>query len=510
MIKQVGKNRTAFKGKNILVVGIARSGVGAANLLSELGAVVTVTDSKPRNLLKEHISKLSPSINIITDDNSDAVYKTRDMIVVSPGVPNNIPPLQHARKNGIQIMSELEIAYQVIQSGVMSESTRTEDPKTGAGAIPAFIGITGTNGKSTTTTLVDLMLKESGCKTIMGGNIGNALTEEILKTVFSGQWSGGIEKLTTAEFSDRELPEFIVAEISSFQLEAIHELRPKVAAILNITPDHLDRYESMLDYINAKARIFENQTDEDFLILNADDPLIMKMMNEHSVKRKKALPEILFFSRRKEVKGVYCKDGILYCNIPDLPFPSSDYPFISAEEIKIKGLHNLENAMAASLAALVSGHSYQSVGDVLKRFTGLEHRLELVCEVEGVSFINDSKATNTGAVEKSLEGLENVVLIMGGLDKGSDFSVLRDLISKKVKALILIGEAKDKISKALAGETDTCLADDLDDAVKISMSKASSSDVVLLSPGCASFDMFVDFEERGKKFKESVRKMKDK
>jgi UDP-N-acetylmuramoylalanine--D-glutamate ligase len=353
------------------------------------------------------------------------------------------------------------------------------------------------------------MLKESGCKTIMGGNIGNALTEEILKTVVSGQWSGDIEKLTTAEFPDRKMPEFIVAEISSFQLEAIYELRPKVAAILNITPDHLDRYESMLDYINAKARIFENQTGEDFLILNADDPLIMKMMNEQS-KRKKALPEILFFSRRKEVRGVYCKDGILYCNIPDLPFPSSDYPFISAEEIKIKGLHNLENAMAASLAALVSGHSYQSVGDVLKRFSGLEHRLELVCEVEGVSFINDSKATNTGAVEKSLEGLENVVLIMGGLDKGSNFSVLRDLISKKVKALILIGEAKDKISKALAGETDTCSADDLDDAVKISMSKASSGDVVLLSPGCASFDMFINFEERGKKFKEFVRKMQDK
>lgn len=509
MIKQVGKNRTIFKGKNILVVGIARSGVGAANLLSELGALVTVTDSKPRKLLKEHISRLSPSINIITDDNPDEVFKTSDMIVVSPGVPHNIPPLQQARKNGIQIMSELEIAYQVIQSGAMSESTLAESQGTGAGAIPALIGITGTNGKSTTTTLVDLMLKESGCKTIMGGNIGNALTEEILKTVVSGQWSGDIEKLTTAEFPDRKIPEFIVAEISSFQLEAIYELRPKVAAILNITPDHLDRYESMLDYINAKARIFENQTGEDFLILNADDPLIMKMMNEQS-KRNKALPAILFFSRRKEVRGVYCKDGILYCNIPDLPFPSSDYPFISAEEIKIKGLHNLENAMAASLVALVSGHSYQSVGDVLKRFSGLEHRLELVCEVEGVSFINDSKATNTGAVEKSLEGLENVVLIMGGLDKGSNFSVLRDLISKKVKALILIGEAKDKISKALAGETDTCSADDLDDAVKISISKASSGDVVLLSPGCASFDMFINFEERGKKFKESVRKMQDK
>ncbi len=501
MMIQVGKKRTTFKGKNILVVGIARSGVGAANLLSELGAVVTVADNKPRNLLKEHISKLSPSINIITDDNPDEVFKTSDMIVVSPGVPLDIPPLQHARKNGIQIMSELEIAYQVIQSGVMSESTRTEGPGSGEGAVPDFIGITGTNGKSTTATLVDLMLKESGCKTILGGNIGNALTEEILKTLFRGQWSG--------ESPGRELPEYIVAEISSFQLEAIHELRPKVAALLNITPDHLDRYESMLNYINAKARIFENQTNQDFLILNADDPLIMEMMDEKSAKRNKALPEILFFSRKKEVKGVYCSDGILYCNIPDLPFPSSNYPFISSEEIKIKGLHNLENAMAASLAALVSGHSYQSVGDVLKRFSGLEHRLEPVCEVEGVSFINDSKATNTGAVEKSLEGLENVVLIMGGMDKGSDFSVLRDLISEKVKALILIGEAKDKISKALATETDICSVDGFDDAVKISMSKASSGDVVLLSPGCASFDMFINFEERGMKFKESVRKMQN-
>ena len=303
--------------------------------------------------------------------------------------------------------------------------------------------------------------------------------------------------------------DFIVAEISSFQLESIKEFRPKIAAILNVSPDHLDRYESMSDYERAKARIFKNQTHEDYLILNADDPLTMKMIEGHSSMGEKAFPYVLFFSRREKVKGVYCRDGSLYCNVPNLPFPSSDFPFISTEEIRIRGAHNLENAMAASLVALLSGNSYQAVRDVLKSFSGLEHRLELVRELNGVTYVNDSKATNIGAVEKSLEGLEKVVLIMGGKDKGSDFSALKDLIKRKVRSLVLIGEAQDTIQQALGNITAIHRAGDLGEAVRISAQEARAGDVVLLAPGCASFDMFTDFEERGRKFKEAVREVHD-
>ncbi|HDN94636.1 MAG TPA: UDP-N-acetylmuramoyl-L-alanine--D-glutamate ligase, partial [Nitrospirae bacterium] len=350
-------------------------------------------------------------------------------------------------------------------------------------SLPAFIGVTGTNGKSTVITLIDLMLKEAGRRTLLGGNIGNALTEEIQKM--------------------DSMPEYIVAEISSFQLETIKEFRPEVAAILNITPDHLDRYEGMQYYIDAKVRIFENQTEDDYLVLNADDPLIMELYDA----KKAEMPNVLFFSRKKEVEGIYMKGEDIYCNIP-LPLRGViDSPIISTDEIKIKGVHNIENAMAASLIALLSGCPDKAVKDVLKNFAGLEHRLEFVEEINGVNFINDSKGTNVGAVAKSLEGLERVVLIMGGLDKGGDFPVLRDLIEEKVKLLVLIGEAAEKIAQALGGTVRTIKVNGLSEAVKVSMANASKGDVVLLSPGCASFDMFADFEERGRKFKEVVREL---
>ena len=501
---QVAEKKMKFRDKKILVVGLARSGRGAANLLLAAGAHVTVTDKRSRSSLEDHISKLPPDVKIITDGNPEEVFKEADLILVSPGVPLDIPPLANAISRGIPVIGELELAYQSVRSNefrIMSSKVSLDGSLTGTHySLPAFIGVTGTNGKSTVTTLIDLMLKGAGSRTLLGGNIGNALTEEIMKI-----WARGDGPEAINENSPDLMPEFIVAEISSFQLETIKEFRPKVSAILNITPDHLDRYEGMRDYIEAKARIFENQTVDDYLVLNADDPLIMKLYDA----RKAEMPRVYFFSRENEVEGIYMAKGTIYSNLPDSkgvsPYAPTKTELIKAEDIKIKGVHNIENAMAASLVAMLSGCPDKAVKDVLKSFSGLEHRLEFVEEINGVSYINDSKGTNVGAVAKSLEGLDNVVLIMGGLDKGGDFEILKDLIESKVKLLVLIGEAKDKIALAVGGKVRTMKVSGLDEAVEVSMANASAGDTVLLSPGCASFDMFIDFEERGRKFKEAVR-----
>ena len=496
---QVEDRINTFKGKNIVVVGLARSGTGAANLLCELGAKVTITDTKPRSMLETNIKRLSSSVKVITEGNPSEAFDAADMIVISPGVPLDISPLEHARIKGIPVIGELELAYQVVESAVSSQQSEV-----GANGrsplqikIPSFIGITGTNGKSTTTTLVDLMLRTAGLNALLGGNIGTALTEEILKFV-----GAGFKPAPT--FID-----YIVAEISSFQLETIKEFRPEIAVILNVTPDHLDRYHSMEEYIDAKARIFENQRAGDSLILNADDPLLLKMRNEKFEGRSEK-PDIFYFSRHKEVKGAYFEEGEIHFNLPEsIVGAIHELPLrINVNEILIQGAHNVENAMAASLVALIAGCPLDAVRNVLSQFPGLEHRLEFVSEIRGVKFINDSKGTNVGAVAKSLEGLSNVILIMGGLDKGSDFSELKNLIRQKVKTLVLIGMAKEKIAKALGGETEAHNADSMSSAVELSFSKASSGDIVLLSPGCASFDMFQDFEDRGRKFKEAVFQLK--
>jgi len=479
----VEKKKMTFEGKNVVVVGLARSGTGAANLLSTIGANVTVTDSKSRSSLEAHIKSLPSSVTVLTDGNPPEILDTADIVVISPGVPAAAPFLERAKIKGIPVIGELELAYQVIKG------TR-------------FIGITGTNGKSTTTMLVGLMMKEAGFRTLMGGNIGIALTGEISKVV-RGQGAG--ESKGVLQYAPTFI-DYIVAEISSFQLETIQEFGPKIAAILNITPDHLDRYTDMDEYMDAKARIFENQTREDFLVLNADDTVLMKRVNE-KLRMKSDRPKVVYFSRMKEVEGAYLKDKTIYFKLPESPVGAyCNTPLqIDVHDIRIQGVHNIENAMAAALTALIAGCPAESVRDVLRDFPGLEHRLEFAGEIRGVRFINDSKGTNTGAVLKSLESFDNVVLIMGGLDKGSDFSVLEEAVRKKVKALVLIGMAGDKIAKALGGATETFVAADLQAAVGLSLSKASPGDVVLLSPGCASFDMFRDFEDRGRKFKEAVR-----
>jgi len=438
-----------FTGKRVTVVGMARSGIAAARTLHGLGAAVTITDKKPLDQLAAQVRALGTAdIRVEAGGHPDRIFIETDLIVLSPGVPK-IPQVLAAHRHGVPVISELELGWLI-----------SDTP---------FIGITGTNGKSTVTTLVGLMLKKAGKKTLVAGNIGNALTET--PGLLHGQ-------------------DWVVVELSSFQLEDIDTFRPRVATVLNITQDHLDRYKDITEYGEAKARIFENQQQGDVLVMNFDDPLVRAMAP-------RARARVVPFSRfEKHENGAYVENNRLI---------ASGEAVCGVDEILIKGVHNLENAMAAAAMALAAGADRASVAAVLREFPGLEHRLEFVREKDGVTYINDSKGTNVGAVVKSVEGFARpVILIAGGLDKGSDFSPLADLFRNKVKLLILIGKAADKMARALGGSTETVMAKTLVDAVQLAAKRAASGDVVLLSPACASFDMFKDFEDRGRQFKEAV------
>jgi len=438
-----------FTGKRVTVVGMARSGIAAARTLHGLGAAVTITDKKPLDQLAAQVRALGTAdIRVEAGGHPDRIFIETNLIVLSPGVPK-IPQVLAAHRHGVPVISELELGWLI-----------SDTP---------FIGITGTNGKSTVTTLVGLMLKKAGKKTLVAGNIGNALTET--PGLLHGQ-------------------DWVVVELSSFQLEDIDTFRPRVATVLNITQDHLDRYKDITEYGEAKARIFENQQQGDVLVMNFDDPLVRAMAP-------RARARVVPFSRfEKHENGAYVENNRLI---------ASGEAVCGVDEILIKGVHNLENAMAAAAMALAAGADRASVAAVLREFPGLEHRLEFVREKDGVTYINDSKGTNVGAVVKSVEGFARpVILIAGGLDKGSDFSPLADLFRNKVKLLILIGKAADKMARALGGSTETVMAKTLVDAVQLAAKRAASGDVVLLSPACASFDMFKDFEDRGRQFKEAV------
>jgi len=469
-------------GKKVTIVGLARSGAGAARLLADVGADVTVTDMKPERELTDMLRNLPSTIRLCLGSHPNEVFHDADLIVVSPGVPPDIRPLADAKEKGKRIIGELELAYQIVQGA------KDETPM-------PFIAITGSNGKSTTTTLVDYMLRKGGQSTVLAGNIGNALTEELHRIMMN--------RNSRAHGTAKIEPDAFVVEVSSFQLEAIEAFRPDVASILNITPDHLDRYHSMEAYREAKAGIFMNQQPSDFLVLNADDPETMKLY-EARLKGKTDGPKVIFFSRKEEVEGMFLKDGYVMANFAELHAPCP-VQLAQAADIRIKGVHNLENAMAASAMALLANCPVQAVRDSLREFPGLEHRLELVREFEGVKYFNDSKGTNVGAVLKSIESFpEPLILIAGGRDKAGDFTELRELVSRKVKALVLIGEAAGKIRHALGDLTRTIMANDLDDAVETARVMAQEGDVVLLSPACASFDMFLNYEDRGRQFKRIV------
>lgn len=480
-----------FSNKKVLIVGLAKSGVACANLLKHCGSTVTVTDIKSADSLRNYLSELSEGISICLGSHPVSLLEDVDMIVLSPGVDPKIEIIKMALKKGIKIVSEIELAYEVIQ----------EFKRTMPFVDFLFLGITGTNGKSTTTTLLHEILKASGFDSILSGNIGTALSSEVLRLITENR-----------TYQEPDIS-FFVTELSSFQLESVAEFRPYVSTILNITPDHLDRYATMDEYINAKCRIFMNQKQSDCLVLNADDPYTSAILNKINSSKTPKPVEVFFFSRRHVVEGIYCSGDEIRFNIPYKRLESLvvkvDNETLDASldpnTFFIRGTHNIENIMAASLMALLCGCRKDALKHTVVSFKGLEHRLEFVREIDGVSYINDSKGTNVGAVAKSLEGFKNpVILIAGGRGKGSDFSYLRPYVEGRVKSLVLIGESAEKIKHALGDICNTYIVDSLASSVLKAKEIATRGDTVLLSPACASFDMFRDFEDRGNQFKQIV------
>jgi UDP-N-acetylmuramoylalanine--D-glutamate ligase len=443
-------------GKKVLVVGLARTGIATAKFLKTKGSLVTTTEVQPKEGMKETALELKGmGISMEWGGHQIETFLNQDIIVVSPGVDLSIEPIQRAMGQGVRVVSEIELAYPFIY-------------------VP-IIAVTGTNGKTTTTLLIGEMLKEDGKKVGVGGNVGEPL---VLFTNGKDRW------------------DVLVVEISSFQLEAIEDFRPRISVLLNITEDHLDRYARYEDYIEAKMRIFANQNSGDLAILNRDDPIVMQYGEK--VKAKK----VLFSLREKLGEGAFSNGQSISLRL------GREEEKYSLSKAPLKGIHNVENMMAALTAARIFGCSKKAIQDVLNRFEGLEHRLEFVREIEGVRFYNDSKGTNVGSVVKSLQSFsEPVILIAGGKDKKGDLSPLKVLVRERVKHLILMGEAKERMARELGGQTDTVLAKTMEEAVFLAHQKAKGGEVVLLSPACSSFDMFKDYKERGKVFKEAVKKL---
>jgi UDP-N-acetylmuramoylalanine--D-glutamate ligase len=440
-------------GKKVLVVGMARTGIATAKFLQAKGSLVTTTEVKPEGEMKEAAQELK-GMDISTEwgGHQTETFLRQDIVVVSPGVDLSIDPVQRAIQHGVRVISEIELACHFIH-------------------IP-IIAVTGTNGKTTTTLLIGEMLKQDGRKVGVGGNVGEPL-------------------ILFADGKDRW--EALVAEISSFQLEAVEDFRPRISVLLNITEDHLDRYPSYEEYIKAKVRIFANQNSGDLAVLNRDDPIVMRF-------KEKVKAETAFFSlNEKTDQGAFSNGQTISLRLGG---KGEEY---SLAKTPLKGIHNVENMMAALVAARSFGCSKKAIQAVLNRFRGLEHRVEFVREIGGVRFYNDSKGTNVGSVVKSLQSFsEPVILIAGGKDKNGDLSPLAELIQKRVKHLILIGEAKERMHRDLGGLTDTMMAKTMEEAVLLAHQKAKGGEVVLLSPACSSFDMFKDYKERGKVFKEAV------
>lgn len=446
-------NRLNLQCKRVLVIGLGRTGKACAYFLKRMGAEVIISEAKPEEEIKEALKEMEElKIKVETGGNRVESFLGADLIVLSPGVPLNLPAIKKANELGKKIMSEIELAYHFCK--------------------PQIIAITGTNGKSTTTSLLGEIFKNSGMKIFLGGNLGNPMIEM---------------------FSLVEPLDYVIVEVSSFQLEAIHHFRPFISILLNITPDHLDRYHSYEEYIQAKAKIFMNQRVKDYAILNGDDLNCIRISREIS-------SHPIFFSTTKKLdKGCYLDgDYLCYRN-------GSLEELYELKSLSLRGIHNYENIMAAIIASRLCGLTPERIQNTLKQFKGLEHRMELVRVLNGIKFYNDSKGTNVGAVVRSLESFpEKVILIAGGKDKGGDYQILREAAKARLKALILLGEAKEKIKNALGDLAPSYLVKDLEEAVITAFRLASPGDTVLLSPACSSFDMFTNFEERGKIFKQLV------
>jgi len=447
-------------GKTILVIGAAKSGIATALFLAEHRCQVYLNEVKSREEMDGQVlAELEAAgVQVICGRHADPEEIKPHLVVQRPGGPLAIPTIQRALELNIPVWSEMELA-----------SRFTAAP---------LVVITGTNGKTTTTALVGQIMQDAGKNTFVGGNIG-------------------VPFIRKAEALGAD--DVAVLEASSFQLEATVSFKPKVALILNITPDHLDRHGSMAGYIEAKAKIFANQDAQDFLILNWDDEETRKLAAQ-------AQAQVIFFSRKHKLdRGFYVQDGFLTARMGSEPVP-----VIAVQDIRIKGGHNLENALAAVAAGWVMGVPAASIAESLRTFPGVEHRLEPVATIKGVQYINDSKGTNPDASIKALEAYDNpIVLIAGGKSKGSDFLPFAKLIKEKVKALVLVGQAVPEIEAAVrqVGYTNYRVVQTFREAVWEASKLAVEGDIVLLSPACASFDLFKNYEERGRVFKELVREL---
>lgn len=446
-------------GQKVLVVGLARSGVAAAEFLARRGAQVVINDAKPENELVDAGRLRAQGIEIVAGSHPPELFEKAELIVASPGVPLTLEGFRKAHGVGVPVIGEVELAARFLRGRV--------------------IGISGSNGKTTTTTLIASMLKDAGFFTQAGGNIGTPLISLVETSRDDG---------------------FTVVELSSFQLEAVQLLKLSVAVLLNITPDHLDRYESMEDYAAAKARIFSNQTAVDFAVLNADDTRVAGMSSLTAARR-------IFFSRRHSLdEGLFLRGDAIVSR-----FDGKEQLMVARADIPLRGDHNLENVMAALGAGHVCGVSSDSMRATVRAFPGVEHRLEFAGEIGGVKFYNDSKATNVDAAIKSLEAFtEGVIVLLGGKDKGGDYHPLAPLIRERCRHVILIGAAADKIAAALANTQPLHRAGTMKEAVELGFGLSEPGNTVLLAPACASFDMFENFEHRGRVFKEAVRGMRAK
>ena len=443
-----------LNGKRVLVVGLGRSGVASALFLQSRGARVTVSDAKSEDQLREQIpTLLDAGIAVETGAHGERTFRNQDLIVVSPGVPVDAEPLVQARALGQPVIGEIELASQFLSGPI--------------------VAITGSNGKTTTTTLVGDIIAASGFKTLVGGNIGTPA-------------------ISLAEQATPETT--IVLEVSSFQLETIRTFRPKVAVVLNVTPDHLDRHGTFAAYVNAKARIFENQQADDFAVLNADDPTCVELAN-------RTRAQVFWFSREREMEsGAFVRDGHIIFRRN-----RSVQTILSVSEIPLKGSHNLENILAAVCAAALMGCAAEKIRAAIVNFKAVEHRLEYVATIGGVEYYNDSKATNVDATMKALQSFPaNIHLILGGKDKGSDYTVLNNLLRERVKSVYTIGAAAEKIQSHIKGTTQIVSSGTIESAVKQASAAGHPGDVVLLAPACASFDQFQNYEHRGRVFKELV------
>ena len=452
------KNRKYFYNKRVTVVGFGNSGLNAALLLKDNGAIVSGTDSGNSPSVRASARLLEEKgIDVQVGAHSEDFLKKSSLIVISPGVCRTSLPVRWAAEHGIPILGEMELGYRFCKGRI--------------------IAITGTNGKSTVTSLIGAILKEDGKDTVVCGNIGNSLCGEISR----------IDEKT-----------WVVLEVSSFQLEMIDMFKPSIALILNITDDHMDRHADFEEYYRLKERIFSNQDESDTLVLNYDAANLRPFSG-------KARSGSLFYSRLEKTTGSYALGEEIFC-----AYGGRERKIMSTTEIRLKGLHNLENVLASSLVCAVCGVGDVSIRKAVSSFSGLVHRFQTIDTIDGVEYIDDSKGTTVDSVRRALESChKNVILIAGGMDKKSDYSVIRDLVRRKAKHLVLIGEAKDAIRQALSGTVPTHEVHDMSEAVNIATSLAKKGDAVLLSPMCSSLDMYSSYRERGEVFTRAVNRLRE-